>query len=372
MPIVDEYAVDLKAEVGAVLSAAGGSVDQNDAETFFTEAAGINPFSKHKPVVLKVDFCQDIDSSEPNYDADWWTGASGNCGLTPKNVSSYTGIPGAMDGGMNGWEYDIPDGTSSRPMRLGDFRRYYTDALPPLEGFTVPARVSNEQTSSVVTGMCMLPVSSDYQLSYADFPSFRNYYFGMYLVELNGTQRKYATSESTLGNDGTTVIISSYGMNEGKWRAYPFICTAKQTGVTNNGGTYYTLPMNNYKDFEVIASYVSIHITAEKQTSSLGNLIAITVDVTSSGGPSSFSNCAMHIRFASSSLNDPFYSGEIQAFSMFPSSFTVTSGVTKRVYSGSVSINNATLWANPKVWVTLNNGAYVQGIEPMKTPDDQL
>ena len=57
-------------DVRDTLNSAGGSVN-NIMSSLFTEAANIDVWSKRKPVRLNVDFCQDFDSSAPNYNATW-------------------------------------------------------------------------------------------------------------------------------------------------------------------------------------------------------------------------------------------------------------------------------------------------------------
>lgn len=371
MAIVPSTNVNLATNIRDVLQTAGGSVG-NNVTSFFKPAAKINPFSKHKPVVLAVDFCQDFDSTKPNYDEDWWKGSSGNCGLVPKNVNHYTSIPDSMDGGMNGWTYDIPDGGTTRPMRVGDFVGYYTDALPMFHHFTVPSQVTNSNTQNSITGMCMLQTSGDYyNLSFEDFPTFKNYYFGMYVKQTNGTRASYKTADDTLGNGASSVTISAYGLPEGKWIAYPFICTAAQDGVTETAGTYYTLPMNNAVEFEIVSTLVVINVFAEynyingvKKSVSI-NYITVT---NRTGSSISLSNNMLQLRYTGDSLTDsPVYQSEIAAFSV-ANGETSTVGLTNAQKLLSLPDSSRDYY----IRVTLNTSQYSVNHMIADTPTGQM
>lgn len=362
MATVPTTNVNLATHVRDVLNAAGGSVS-NDIASFFKAAAKINPWSKHKPVVLAQDFCQDYDSGAANYNSTWWRGSDGNCGLTPKSVLSIAAIADAMDGGMNGWTYRLPKGGSGEPLRLGDFRGYLTDATPMMFNFITPGTASSQLSNSVIVGSCMLNRGNQYLLTFDDFPAFKNYYLGMYIKQKNGTQARYKTSALTLGNNGSSVEISAYGLPAGTWTAYPFISTTEQD--SNQGakaGTFYTLPMNNASEFEVVSSYVSILITAAKK-SSTGVLSQMALEITvkvKSASPTKFSNCSLRVRFPTKTFIDPMVAGEVQ-LSAFPKEVTVTAdNAYHEVWSGDVNIIDSELWKNPKVWVSLESGNYLQ------------
>lgn len=368
MAVIPNTNVNLATNIRDVLNAAGGSVG-NDVASFFTSEANINPFSKHKPVVLATDFCQDYDISQPNYYIGWWTGTSENCGLVPKQVTSFKNIPDAMDGDMNGWTYQLPTGGENAPFRLGDFMGYDTDAVPMLEGFSVASRVSNQFSSNKVTGACMMIFESDTSLSFADFPRFKDYYLGMYIVQDNGGQYRYKTSETTLGNNGTTVAISAYGLPVGSWTAYPFICSVMQDGETLMAGAYWTLPKNNSASFQVVSSLVAINIVAEKFVR-LG-IIEVKVYVSSISGPSSFTNNSLRIRFADKDFSDIMEAGEMSV-TLDDITGIPTDGTSTLIHSFGYEITNADLLANPKVWVSLQSANYLQGVVPMSEVDDTL
>lgn len=280
----------------------------------------------------------------------------------PKQVSSFKNIPAEMDGDMNGWTYALPIGGVNAPYRLGDFRGYDTDAVPMLHNFSVPSQVSNQFSSNTIQGACMMLSESETSLSFADFPIFKDYYLGMYLVQDNGTQYRYKTSDVTLGNRGSTVEISTLGMPVGNWTAYPFISESKQDGVTLVAGVYWTLPKNNSAKFKVVASLVSLNVRAIKNTR-LGT-IKVDVYVSSNGGPSSFTNNSLRIRFANKEFSDPIVAGEL-SITLDNITGVPTTGTSTLVHSGSYTINNSDLFENPKVWVSLQSGNYLQGVVPL-------
>lgn len=124
-------------DIRDTLNSAGGFVD-NDVASAFKPTANINKWSKHKPVKLAVNFCQDFDSSAPNYDADWWKGTSTTFGLkipylsatTRLNDDAYKIITHAPDMPPN-YTYELPTGGENEPLRIGDFAGYKKNAGIP-------------------------------------------------------------------------------------------------------------------------------------------------------------------------------------------------------------------------------------------------
>lgn len=118
-------------DIRDTLNANGGIVN-NDVSTAFKESAKINPWSKHKPVALNVDFCQDFSSTKPNYDANWWVGTNRKCGMNITHLYSITntGLQQMINLYKSGqaWTYTPPKGGQSEPYRLGDFAGYYPEA----------------------------------------------------------------------------------------------------------------------------------------------------------------------------------------------------------------------------------------------------
>ena len=122
-------------EIRDVLNAAGGSVD-NTLGSFFKAAARINRWALYKPIAGGSDFYTTTEFeayAKTQY-----------CGLTPKannylreaNVN-YSGTMVAHDydsvaANHLEWSYNRP---TTKPFRLGDFRNYNPEAIPPDGGY---------------------------------------------------------------------------------------------------------------------------------------------------------------------------------------------------------------------------------------------
>lgn len=131
-------------DIGNVLNDAGGSVNINQPLTFFTESAKINKWAKYKPVPLKANFAQNFNSSAPDYDADWWKGDDGNCGLRVDKLSGEGTYRESVSESAK-YKYILPTGGEYAPYRLSDFIRYNTEAINPAT-ITFPSsfKISNE------------------------------------------------------------------------------------------------------------------------------------------------------------------------------------------------------------------------------------
>lgn len=372
MATIPSTGVNLATHVRDVLNAAGGSVNNNIA-SFFTAAAKINPWSKHKPVVLAQDFCQDYDSGAANYNSTWWRGTAQDCGLTVKTLTSFRDVPAAMDGEMNGWSYLLPDGGSRAPFRLGDFRGYDPDAKPMLWNFKVPETVSSQLDSDMVVGTCMLQMSGGNSLTFADFPRFKDCYLGMYLLPDTGTQSRFATSALTLGNNGSSVKIEAKGMPVGNWTAYPFISSVQMDSSTGEkAAVIYTLPMNKAQKFRIISSYVNIMITATLSPVTTSDKYIDVVVKVKSGNQSTFANCYLSVRKGNKGQFDGYEVGEISSYIGFPSTINVTADDKyHEVWSGRITVT-AGIWLNSKIWVTMDNGVHVQSAVPLSDTSSMI
>lgn len=341
------------------LNGGGGRTD-NDYGSKYRSTSGINPFSKHKPVILAKLFCQDFDESRSDYVEDWWTATDKNCGLVPFRVDHYTDVPQNMDGGMNGWEYQRPRGGEASPLRMGDYLSYMDDALPMLHSFSVPSQVSNSNVQNSIMGTCAIQIQNYYSLSFADFPIFKDYYFGVYVKFKNGTRAAYKTCDRTLGDNGADVVISAYGFPEGDWEAYPFISTEYLDGITEKIANYYTVPMVQKIEFQVVSTLMIINITARYNYSN-GVKRSVSIDsvkVTNrTGSGMTFTNNTIQLRYAGDKLtDDAVYSSSIDTFSVKnDETFTVPLGITQslvrlpypeRNYYIRVTLNTSQYTAN--------------------------
>ena len=116
----------LMTNVRDTLNTNGGNVG-NDLTSFFSPSANVNPFSKKKPVILEQAFCQDLDSSQPNYVEKWWRDKYWWFGFKPITPNDDLGW---LYRNNVKWEWNPPKGGTAEPMRLGDFRGYKPSAAP--------------------------------------------------------------------------------------------------------------------------------------------------------------------------------------------------------------------------------------------------
>lgn len=357
---------NLKAEdIRDTLSAGGGSVS-NDTTTFFKAAAKINPFSKHKPIKLAADFCQDINSSNPNYDADWWKG-DGNCGFTPKSVASLALLVTEMEKGdeMNGWVYNLPTGGSTSPFRLGDFAGYLATAKPFSFNLNVPATASNQFSTNTFFVTAMGNALNSDSVSWADFSTLKNYYFGVYLVRQENTANTVrVTGTSTLESGGASVEVNAGLMLTGTYKVYPFIAQNKIAQKDADSANYfYTVPKVSIGTIKIVSSYITVMVTATLDTAM--QTISYTVKVKNdSTSAQTFNNNTMWLRYYGKSLTDTLVFPEQKK--TLSDGLVAAGGTTTTIASGTFSMVDPSLYdpSDPdykngcEVWCSLNSGNY--------------
>ena len=230
--------------IGTVLNEAGGSVNINQPLTFFTTSAKINKWSKHKPIPLAVKFCQDYNSAEPDYDADWWK--ENHCGLklpfnntasgVPSNMTQYLGYLAYMASQVNtivpNYTYTLPTGGAEQPFRLGDFRGYNTDAEQPFKtaignfnSICVNGYINRSENNKLALSISRN--NSFGGIGLADLLVYPNgYYFiaevyiygnGEIPGYLNGlAPSKHLISDQPISNDNITMTYKLDGANDNK------------------------------------------------------------------------------------------------------------------------------------------------------------
>lgn len=115
MAIVPDSNVNLATNIRNVLNAAGGNVT-DDCLTFFQERANINKWAKYKP----VSFHKDFEITEEEKGKIFY-------GMSIPQVDPYS-----LDVKENSMmKYTLPSGGEFSPFRLGDFKGYNTDCIPP-------------------------------------------------------------------------------------------------------------------------------------------------------------------------------------------------------------------------------------------------
>lgn len=348
-------------DIRDTLNAGDGSVN-NDVSSAFKESANINMWSKHKPVRLAVNFCQDFDSSKPNYNADWWKGTIKNCGISPNRIISYINLPDLYENDwandeLNGWKYQMPTGEEGSPYRLGDFAGYFPAAVPPFRKFIVPEVVALDQ--STFRTDALIPISSEHQLRLSDIGEIENCYFGVYMVKEGSTLAQRATSNSV---DNPSIEFNTNGFSIGIYTAYPFLSSVKyaQRDV-EKAGDYYSIPQLKPVKFQIVSTLTTISIMAN--INSDNRSISYTVDVhNNTGGTIKLTNNYVTLRYADKEWLDPLVVGEQQKKL---DDFTVGVGTT-RVVEGTFTFVDRDLINNSKVWVSLSSSKYLSSVEPRK------
>ena len=315
MAIIKNSDIVLSSDIGSVLNAAGGSVNINQPATFFKAEAKINMWSKRKPVPRPTYFCQDFDSSKPDYMAEWWRGKDYNCGISIPKFNSMDEVGEAMDGGTNGWTYDLPNGSSSEPWRLGDFAGYDTSAPPPFTDFTFPTVLTKESTEATASFASNAITNEGSVLSLANFEKLRDCYLGVKLYNTSSGRAMYNTMETTIANSGyPTIKLNVLGIQQSNnWVAFPFISTAPQRqGEPLSAGHYYSIPCVKKVNVSVIGSGVTINVIAwYNYVNGVKTSISVnSITVTSHLSSETLTNNWIKIRLTSSAENDPMMAGE--------------------------------------------------------------
>ena len=217
MAIIPDSNVNLASKVRDVLNGAGGSVG-NNVTSFFSADAIKAVFSKYKPVVY---------ANQPFLDDERrWKGYNNMCGFTSGSVmfNDVSALVAAYDSGST-FVYDVPSGGTSRPMRLGDFRGYNTDAKAPIWDFYVNRAFVSSDSASTID--CELVdnhsgINANYNLILADF-GVSDWFFGCIIKAGNG----YFTKKHSDMIGGSAIITNR-------------IITISYSEVSNTVGSFYS------------------------------------------------------------------------------------------------------------------------------------
>lgn len=355
-------------DIDDTLNANGGSV--SDKEDKFKAKAKVNPWSKHKPVVLSKNACQDFSSSKAHYVSGWWKCSDKLCGfnLSSAKATSWTALIGKYDGGLNGWAYVSPY-EQGAPLRQNDFAGYYPAAQPIASGFYAPTSVTKDDTSA--TCQVVLPSSNSDSLSWSDFDTLKSYYFGV-LIYYSSSDYMRVTASSTLANSGGSVTFDPSKLTQNRaYTVYPFICSNKYAydDLDSSGQVIYTMPNVQPAEMEVKASNILLLIDATKNTSA--SSVTVSFRVTNSGAAKTLNNNFIRLRYKSAGLNDNMNSKEKEI--QLADGLVAKANTTTTFTGGTFTNVAADLLADCRVWVSLNSGAYTANALPLEsgtsTPD---
>lgn len=246
-------------DVRDTLNANGGSVGDNFA-SFFSSSANINMWSKYKPVVIaKVPFINLWENQS-------YKGDDKQCGITIPVYSSYTTLQSALKNESGHfWSYTPPRGGENAPMRLGDFRRYNSQAINPigkLPSSLAVTRISGTDYLDLSVEV-NIPSGHTTNLSLSDFAvnsvNLSDMYLGVYLVRKSGGKNDYfRTFSKKIGTESTLDLRIPLSYDEaGTFMAYMFLSSVVQGSSPSNG----TLVSLNKAGEEVkIIGYGTTHV----------------------------------------------------------------------------------------------------------------
>lgn len=350
--------INIETDIYAVLGI-GPTANGYDLGYACSNAHGkINIWSRCKPLRWTS---MDVNLTNSN----WWKGSDDNCGLLPKMVSGYTGIPDAMDGNLNGWEYQPPTG-GNVPFRALDFDGYYHNARPPVRSFEViPTKVENKQGSQFgASAVSFRPPDPNVILDELTLNNFglSDYYFGIYVKQDNGQQFRRVTSTGSIKSGNISVQVNTYGMPVGTWTVYPFLA---QNPIGQDEmdkiNQYYTLPNVSPAKVSIVASMVSLMVRSTPMDSM--GLITYTITFTNGGYSTlSLTNNYIAFRFPNKDFIDPFVLGESQDKL---NDFNVAVGETKTI-TGTKILSSDLQEKGCKIWVSLKSANYKASTMVMK------
>lgn len=244
MAIIKETSVSLATDVRDVLNAAGGSVT-NNVVTFFSSEAKLNMWSRYKPVVIAdVSFIDLWSSTSAGKYA--YMGDNLDCGITIPYYTDYTYLQTALKNNTGHfWSYTPPTGGTSAPMRLGDFRRYNTDAINPIGSLPGTFRAVRSGSGDTVEISLEVNVEngSTYNLGISDFhvnqTALSEMYLGVYLIpkSTENNQAYFRTFDTKIGTNRsfTMTLPLTYG-DGGTFIAHLFVSSLAQGDDLQGGG----------------------------------------------------------------------------------------------------------------------------------------
>lgn len=237
---------NLKTEdIRDTLNANGGSVS-NDCLTFFTDAANIRIWAKYKPFKYPKNFnVTDNERSSRNWglsNVPYWDNVN--------YMADYVrnGSPLAGNCGTPYFAYIPPIGGTSEPLRLEDFRGYYTEAVQPYLPYNDAVMMADSTTAFSITVPVNVQPSQQYNLTLADLHyinsggsvvgDWRNSYLCLGLLKIGSTEFYMSTGNASVADDPT---IGNYPGNAifvfdrvrhaaGKYKSFLFVSSVKDVG----------------------------------------------------------------------------------------------------------------------------------------------
>ena len=189
-------------------------------------------WSRFKPVVHDIDF---IDLFEEG--KEYYKGKYLDCGITIPTYTNVESFKTALKEGTALWSYTPPRGKNyGEPMRLGDFRRYYSDAINPIGDYSdkyFAIRATEGHDSIEINIELTVDKDDYYNLTLWDLVAgssqipIEDMYLGVYLIK-NATGIYYSeyfkTFDTPIGTNSSFTMTLPINYDEsGEFEAYLFL-----------------------------------------------------------------------------------------------------------------------------------------------------
>lgn len=343
----------------------GTGIDNLVASTLFKPEANIRWGSCKKPI-RKV-------SNTLNRSGEWWKTDDGLCGMSVPSVGggAITSIPSLAsyyDGAMNGWEYLLPRGVTAQyaePYRIADFSGYYAIATPIVRGYSCPTSVTNVGSTTPYV-MMSLPIGEEgKQLQWKDFDRFKDCFFGVLIK--GSSDAIFQTASNTLGAGGVEIALQPNRLSEGSYTVYPVVSTVASSTPTKDDiqGTFYTIPYASVTEMTVTGLQLSLEVFGRKEA---GGTVKMWFRITNSSSRSQIlDGNYVYLRYKDKDVGDILDANEVsRSIPTLTVAAYSTLTYTYETNSNLIFSNIPTLlFNNCKVWVTLSNGTYRNGVEPL-------
>ena len=246
MAVIPNTNVNLATNVRDVLSGAGGSVS-NDTTSFFKTAAKINKWAKYKPESYEKDF--DLTDNDRYLN---------NHGIDVTGMLRIS-VPDIFNNAKNGniWKYNLPTGTKTSPYRLGDFRKYNTDAKPPFD-----YRYINKEGSSIANTYetsWRVVKSNGSELKMSDFEMFDSVSSTHYFFIARKNDTYVVSTLVSKSGDPSEIICDITFPSAGVWEW--IFCLGRNTSEDVLSRLDVVPLPDGYGTFEFTKTYVYINIT---------------------------------------------------------------------------------------------------------------
>lgn len=231
----------------------------------------INKWSKHKP----VKFTQDNVDSFP----EWWKANDGNCGLTIPQITNLADL----DTRIITWEYNPPTGGAAAPFRIGDFRGYYHEAVPPIRTALSGDIEVNKLVGEWHQFDFIINRSMAEQLALSDFNKspIGDCYVTVQCVSDTHTFFQSANSQSApttnikVKDGGSSIYVRKSDLRDGKvYKLRFFLSSVALNMATISLGTNYIIPSDSANR----TGGISMHVSTEALVNFTINGIAPTLD----------------------------------------------------------------------------------------------